>query len=68
MVGEINHLANCLNEGVTEVLLLLKNIYDLKDEPNAATAYKEQGYDAGKQGVDSHIKHTVWPVPVPPMH
>ena len=46
MVGEINHLANLQNEGVTEALLLLKNIYNLKDEPNDAKANKEEGYDA----------------------
>ena len=68
MVGEINHLANCLNEGVTEVLLFLKKIYNLKDEPNDAKTYKEEGYDAGKQGVNGHVKHTVWPAPIPPMH
>lgn len=47
MVGEINHLANLQNEGVTEALLLLKNIYNLKYKPNDAKANKEEWYDTG---------------------
>jgi len=68
MVGEINHLANLQNEGVTEALLLLKNIYNLKYKPNDAKANKEEGYDASTQHINSHIKHTVWPVLIPPIH
>jgi hypothetical protein len=68
MVGEINHLANFQNEGVTEALLLLKNIYNLKDEPNDAKANKEEWYDTGTYSIDSYIKHTVWPVLVLPIH
>ena len=62
MVGRINHLANCQNEGVTEVL---SSVYKImyternEDEPYAACTYEcHMGY----------IKHTAWPAPVPPMH
>jgi hypothetical protein len=48
----------------TEVLLFLKKIYNFEYEPNDAKAYKEEGYDASKQSIDGHAKHTVWPVPV----
>jgi len=60
MVGSINHLANPLNEGVTEALLLLKEIYNLKAKPQQPKAYKEEGHNAGSQCIYSNIKHTIY--------
>lgn len=68
MVAFFNKLRKLAYEQFTEALFLLEKIYNLEDEPNDAKAYKEEGYDAGKQSINGHVKHNVWPVPVPPMH
>ena len=64
MVGSINYLANCLYEAVTEVLLFLKNIYNLEAKPQDAKANKEEWHNAGSQHIHGYIKHNVWPIPV----
>jgi hypothetical protein len=64
VVGQINHLANPNYEGVIKALFLLKNIYNLEDEPNDAKAYKEERHNARGQCICSNTKHNDGPVPV----
>ena len=62
MVGEINHLANCQNEAVTETLFSVYKIVNAErneHEPYAARTYECNVGDT---------KHTAWPVPVLSMH
>ena len=64
MVALFNELRKLAYEQVTKALFLLEKIYNLKEEPQDAKAYKEEGNDAGKQSINSYIKHNVWPIPV----
>jgi hypothetical protein len=64
MVGEINHLANPFYEAVTEVLLFLKKIHNLKAKPQCTKANEEEGHNAGSQCIYGYTKHNVWPAPV----
>ena len=69
MVGQINHLANCQNEAVTEMLLfLLYGIVNAEAAPNDAIAYEEEGNNTGHNNIQGYIKHSVWPIPALCMH
>ena len=62
MVGEINHLANLQNEGVTETLFSVYKI--VNTECNECQPYAACTYECHM----GRTKHNVWPIPVLSSH